>query len=51
MIVQIIAGVIFGFGTAKPALAGDEADEIFDLEASIEVFDPGAEMLAGIEFQ
>jgi len=32
-------------------LAGDEADEIFDLEASIEGFDPMAETLAGIEFR
>ncbi len=37
--VQIIAGGRFTFGTAKPALAGDEADEIFDLEASIAAFD------------
>ena len=32
-------------------LAGDEADEIFDLEATIEGFDPMAETLAGIEFR
>ena len=51
MIVQIVAGVRSNFGLAKPALAGDEADEIFDLEASIEGFDPMAETLAGIEFR
>ena len=51
VIVQIITGVRFIFGTAKPDLAGDEADEIFDLEASIEGFDPVAEMLGGSEFQ
>ena len=51
VIVQIVAGVRSNFGLAKPALAGDEADEIFDLEAPIEVFDPVAEMLGGSEFQ
>ena len=48
---QIISRVRSIFGTAKPALAGDEADEIFDLKASTGVFDPGAETLAGIAFQ